>query len=313
MRVQEPDGAPAVAEPRRFLLVANPSSGTNEDRALIDRAGQTLNDVETALISPTLDLRGAIAAGVAKGRIVVAAGGDGTINAVAQHLVGTAGVLGVLPAGTLNHFARDLGVSDPDVAMKVLAEGVPRPVDVGTASGRHFLNNAVVGLYPEAVRERRRVQHRVGKWPGLALGWAKVLARARPLSGTVTADGDGRSLFAWTVFVANNRVSTTPGRFGERDRLDEGVLDLHVVLAKRGARGRYSLARRTIRPHPWGWGRRVRRQASSLRVELRKPRPCAVDGELQDPVRSWPVQIVPRSLNVLVPGPGSWTRQGTTE
>jgi diacylglycerol kinase family enzyme len=133
---------------------------------------------------------------------VVAAGGDGTSSTVAQHLVGTPGVLGVLPAGTLNHFARDIGVADHDVALGVLARGRPRAVDVGRAGDRHFLNNAVVGLYPEAVEERGRVQHRVGKWPGLALGWLEVLARAIPLTGTVRP----RS-FGWGRLVRRDAVS----------------------------------------------------------------------------------------------------------
>jgi len=293
----EPTSAPT---PRRFLLLANPSSGTDEDRALIRRARGTLGDVLDQPVGPGIGLGPAISAAVAEGRVVVAAGGDGTISAVAQHLVGTDGVLGVLPAGTLNHFARDLGVADHDVALRVLAEGRPRAVDVGRTGDRHFLNNAVIGMYPEAVQERGRVQHRVGKWPGLALGWAKVLLRARPLSGTIRADGDGRVLFAWTLFVANNRVDTSIGKVGERARLDQEVLDLHVMLAKPGPRGRYSLARRTFRPRPWGWGRHVRRDATSVTVDLRRARPFALDGELQPPARSLSLEVVPRALKVLV-------------
>jgi len=173
---------------------------------------------------------------------------------------------------------------------------------VGKAGHRHFLNNAVIGLYPEAVEERGRVQHRVGKWPGLALGWVKVLVRARHLSGTIEADGDARVQFAWTVVVMNNRIDTTIGRVGQRARLDVGVLDLHVVLAKPGPRGRYSLARGTLRPRPWGWGRRVRRDAVSVTVELRTARPFALDGELVPPARSLAIEVAPRALTVLVQG-----------
>ncbi len=150
---------------------------------------------------------------------------------------------------------------------------------MGKAGHRHFLNNAVIGLYPEAVEERGRVQHRVGKWPGLALGWVKVLVRARHLSGTIEADGDARVQFAWTVVVMNNRIDTTIGRVGQRARLDVGVLDLHVVLAKPGPRGRYSLARGTLRP-----------------------RPFALDGELVPPARSLAIEVAPRALTVLVQG-----------
>ncbi len=305
---------PTLADPRRFLILANPMSGRRgEARSLVERANRELEDVATTFLDPDVDLAAVVSTAVADGRILVAAGGDGTVNAVAHHLVGTPGVLGILPAGMLNHFARDLGLADTAVAFHTLARGRPAAVDAGLAGGHHFLNTVVVGLYPEAVQERRRAQQRIGKWPALAVGWLKVLLKARPLAGSIVADGDGRALLAWTVVAANNRFSTTPGRIGERDRLDEGVLDLHVVPGKRGVRGRYSLAKRTLRPRPWGWGRHVRRVATAVRLELEEPRPFTTDGELREPVDGLDVAILPRSLHVLVPASGNWTSAEATE
>src|SRR6266496_3487397 len=78
---------------------------------------------------------------------LVAAGGDGTVNAVVQHLVAR-GTLAVLPGGTLNHFARDLGVRNPERALEALERGEPRPVDLGRVDGKVFVNGVGLGLYP---------------------------------------------------------------------------------------------------------------------------------------------------------------------
>src|ERR671936_141041 len=99
---------------------------------------------------------------------IVAAGGDGTVNAVAAHLVGTETPLGVIPAGTLNHFARDVGVGrDVAHALRVLARGYTLPVDVARVNERLFLNNSSIGLYAHMVEIRRRYEARLGKWRAL--------------------------------------------------------------------------------------------------------------------------------------------------
>ena len=105
-----------------YLLIVNPSSGSGADD-LPAQAGRTLPDARTIELTAGLDLASAIREGLDEERVIVACGGDGTVNAVAQHLAGTDGVLGVLPGGTLNHFARDLGVREPQTALAVLAEG----------------------------------------------------------------------------------------------------------------------------------------------------------------------------------------------
>lgn len=87
--------------------------------------------------------------------IVVAGGGDGTINAVASVVVGSGTPFGVLPLGTLNHFAKDLNIPlELDAAIANVAQGVPHQVDVGEVNGRIFLNNSSLGLYPDIVRDR---------------------------------------------------------------------------------------------------------------------------------------------------------------
>src|SRR5512141_2280718 len=113
-------------------------------------------------------VRDAIAAGV---QTVVAGGGDGTINEVASLLVGTKLTLGVLPLGTLNHFAKDLGVPlDLEGAVRTVVQGRVAEVDVGEVNGRVFVNNSGLGIYPQIVAEREAEQERrgTGKWAAFA-------------------------------------------------------------------------------------------------------------------------------------------------
>ena len=94
-------------------------------------------------------------------RTIVAAGGDGTVNAVASALVGTQSALGVIPLGTLNHFAKDAGIPlDLDAAVDTVINGTTKLVDVGELNGHIFINNSSIGLYPAIVQERSEHQRR---------------------------------------------------------------------------------------------------------------------------------------------------------
>ncbi|MGJ7918392.1 diacylglycerol/lipid kinase family protein [Massilia sp. LXY-6] len=164
--------------------------------------------------------------------LVVAGGGDGTINAVASVMADSGVRFGVLPLGTLNHFAKDLGIPlDLDDAVRNLAGGVPRKVDVGEVNGRIFLNNSSLGLYPDIVRDREKQQRRLGrgKWP--AALWASVAALRRYpfLSVRLTVRGETLARRTPFVFIGNNRYIMEGLAIGERERLDDGVLSLYVA------------------------------------------------------------------------------------
>jgi diacylglycerol kinase family enzyme len=287
----------------RWLMVLNPSAGAEEADAIAERADRELGDVRTIRLGEGTDLAGEIEAAVGEGRVVVAAGGDGTVNAVVQHVAGTGATLGVIPAGTLNHFARDLGAERIDDAFAALEEGHTADVDVGRAGTRYFVNNATLGLYPEVLREREGDEDRLGKWLALVPAAFRVLRRARPLEGTVSADGRPRALFAWILFVGNNRVAFAPGRIGERARLDEGVLDVRVMLAgRRAALSRASAAWAVFAAHSWRRQRVLGTGAGTLDVDLHgSRRPIAFDGETGDPISSLHVEIVPGALRVIRP------------
>ncbi|MHA4870537.1 diacylglycerol/lipid kinase family protein [Duganella sp. PWIR1] len=163
--------------------------------------------------------------------VVVAGGGDGTINAVASVLVDTPTRLGVLPLGTLNHFAKDLKIPlDLDQAVANAVHGVPAQVDVGEVNGRIFLNNSSLGIYPDLVRDREQQQRHLGrgKWP--AFGWAlfTVLRRFPFLSVRLKINDDEHLRRTPFVFIGNNEYLQGL-TLGARERLDSGQLCLYVA------------------------------------------------------------------------------------
>ena len=163
--------------------------------------------------------------------IVVAAGGDGTVNGVASGLFGTPAMLGVLPLGTLNHFAKDLHIP-LDLEMAVATIAAPRVVsiDVGQVNDRVFLNNSSIGIYPSIIEARdalRRLGHR--KWPAFALATFRVLRRYRGVNVRI-GTGDRQSVWRTPfVLVGNNEYELDGIRLGSRARLDGGRLFTYLA------------------------------------------------------------------------------------
>jgi diacylglycerol kinase family enzyme len=232
---------------------------------------------------------------------VVAAGGDGTVSAVAGALAGTGARLGVLPLGTLNHFARDLGIpADLDEAVRVLAAGLVRRVDVGEVNGRRFVNNSSIGLYPRVVRRRRRLRALLGKWLALVLGGLQVLWRFPRLALRLQAAGVDAPVVTPFLFVANNRYEPDLRAGGRREALDRGAL--HLYVARTGKRR--ALLRIALR---WMAGRGrdedvAELSAREVSVDSRRHAlDVAADGEvvrLRPPLR---YVIHPGALAVLAP------------
>jgi len=164
-------------------------------------------------------------------QIVVAGGGDGTINAVASALAGTDKTLGVLPVGTLNHFAKDLGIPlDLEGAVRTIGEGYTTRVDVGEVNGRIFLNNSGLGLYPSIVNQRekrQRLGH--GKWPAFLAASLTVLRRYPFLQVRLNME---EQLFAGHtpfVFIGNNEYQMERLNIGTRKSLTSGQLCLYMT------------------------------------------------------------------------------------
>ncbi|MGI5862582.1 MAG: diacylglycerol/lipid kinase family protein [Myxococcales bacterium] len=233
---------------------------------------------------------------------VVVGGGDGSVGCVAGALADQDKALGVLPLGTLNHFARDLGMpSTLDAAVRAIARGTVRRVDVGEVNGRVFVNNSSIGLYPHALklREERRARGR-NKWIALAAASAGVFLRY-PLT-RVRLSTEGRSFSRTTpfVFVGNNRYDFTL-LMPRRASLEEGLLYVYVaghhsragilLLAQRALAGRLEQARDL-------------ELFTVCEVMVEPSRPwvqVALDGEavaMKSPLR---YRIRPQALRVIVP------------
>ena len=310
-----PDGPPLTQDGRigtRVTVIINAGSGDSDKEAdarrieahFAGRAGFALRRVPPGG-DPASEARQAVAE---RAGIVVAAGGDGTVSAVAAAVAGGASRLGVLPLGTFNYFARGLGIpEDLDEALAVLDGGATRRVAVGAVNGAVFLNNASLGLYPHILRERESVYRRWGR-SRLAAYWSVLRALfdlGRPLSLTVRIDGEVRRFLTPLVFVANNPYQLELMGLEGADVVAEGRLAVFVApdcsrlgMALRALR----LALGRAAPHDdfeLFSGREVT-------VEARRAhRQVALDGERRRMSPPFRFQRRARALEVLVPaGPG---------
>jgi len=167
-------------------------------------------------------------------KIFGVAGGDGTVNAVASCLVNTGIPLVVVPFGTLNHFARDLGVpANPAEALGLFDEPAADEIkiDVGEVNGYYFLNNSSIGIYPRLVKQRENYEARLGKWFAYLLAGWNILRRPNLWHVKLEVNGQKQDLKVGLLFFSNNRMNMTPLRAGHRARLDDQIFDVYLVKA----------------------------------------------------------------------------------
>lgn len=167
---------------------------------------------------------------------LVVGGGDGTLSRIAGLLVGREAALGVLPLGTFNHFARDLGIPLAlEEALPLALAGPAQRFDVGEVNGRVFLNNSSLGLYPLIVR--LRAQH-PARWPAkwIVAAWATLseIRRHREIAVRLNLDGEVKVRRTPIVFIGNNEYRAEGLELGTRPSLQGGKLAIYVVQA--GAR-----------------------------------------------------------------------------
>jgi len=171
-------------------------------------------------------------AGAARAGRVIVAGGDGTMACAAQALGDGGAELALLPLGTLNHLARDLGIPDDlNAAASLAATGTAVAIDVGEVNGRRFVNNASIGLYPFMVRQRDGVRKRK-HWPKwlatIPAAWA-ALARLPHHRLRIDLGTGERDLVTPMLFVGNNRYTLEGGEIGSRARLTDGLLSVYAL------------------------------------------------------------------------------------
>jgi len=294
----------------RAVVIGNASAGRGATAAWRDIEARLAAHGVLARVELVRDGHG-IAAAVdralaQRASLVVAAGGDGTVSAVASRLVGTGTPLGVLPVGTLNHFAKDLGLPlEPEAAVEVLAAGHSVAVDVGEVNGRIFVNNSSIGLYPRIVldRERQRREARRGKWTALLRACLHAALRYPVLQAEVEVSGQRLERRSPFVFIGNNRYHVEGFDIGQRTSLRGGLLSLYLARDS----GRFNI----VRLAALALVGRLRQaddfealDAGSFVITTRRKRlHVALDGEvavLQAPLR---YRVRAGALQVLVPAP----------
>lgn len=248
--------------------------------------------------------RAAVAAGA---DVIVAGGGDGSVNAVASAISGSKAAFGVLPLGTLNHFAKDLNI--PLVledAIRNIAEGQRLAIDTGEVNGVLFINNSSLGLYPDIVRDRQRQQSRLGrsKWPAFMRAVMAALHRYPFLDVRIRVGDTEHRRRTPFLFIGNNEYLTDGLRIGQRDSLTDGKLSLYVCH-RTSRLGLLRLALQAL----FGHVRQARDfdvfDASDIEINTHHHRAkrlrVATDGEvavMQTPLR---YRLHPASLHVIVP------------
>ena len=235
---------------------------------------------------------------------IIVGGGDGSVGAAAQALAGANAALGILPLGTLNHFARDLGIPfELDRAAALIADGHVRAVDVAEVNGRVFVNNSAIGLYPLMVVDRDSQQHRLGRSKRLAMLVAslRTLWRFHDHRLTLTSE-EGRSVVDTPLlFVGNNDYSLALPAAGRREALDDGKL-CALVMRKKGVASFLAATFRALigRARPDDM---VRMDAvTRLRVDSsRHVLTISVDGETCRPSPPLDYRIRSSALRVIAP------------
>ncbi|MEU2158354.1 phosphatase PAP2 family protein [Streptomyces sp. NPDC019396] len=253
--------APALPEGKGLTVVVNPSSGAQPQ--LIDPVRQLRTALPQARVvvyepeaGPLPDVLAEAAKSAAEsGGALGVCGGDGTVNAAAECALRFDVPLAVLPGGTFNHFAADLGADTIPVACAAVEAGSAVRADVGRvraatgADGRfpehrtvgpdaqephYFLNTFSIGVYPELVRIREHWSPRVGGPPAAVIAVLQVLRTTRPLRAKV----NGRARSIWLLFAGNGAYRSLGMAPARRHDLSDGLLDVRIAHGGRFARTR---------------------------------------------------------------------------
>ena len=292
--------------PVKVIITAGAGPGDNHEAAerlaAVFKKSEMDADISIAESGAEVDR---LAREAARGpfKIVVAAGGDGTISSVTSAIIDTDKILGVLPLGTLNHFAQDLGIPlELEAAAQTIVDGFTTEIDVAAVNDRIFLNNSSLGLYPIIVRERqKRERLGFGKWP--AFFWATIQAFRRYPLLDVRLRVNGELLDRRTpfVFVGNNEYAMDLLNIGLRERLDKGVLSIYITH-RTGRLRLIGLALRAVFGRLQNDKDFLALRSSEVKIQSAHKRlRVALDGEITVMEPPLEYRVRPRTLRVIVP------------
>jgi diacylglycerol kinase family enzyme len=292
-------GGISVIVNARSGKAARPEAG-DELQALFARHGAS---VRLERVPHPLDITARARQAASRGDLLVAAGGDGTVGTVAAVAVETGATLGVLPLGTLNHFAKDLGIpQDLEQAVGGIVTGTPRAVDVAEVNGRIFINNSSVGIYPRMVWERDAEQHRGRrKWTASAVAVLRTWRRYRMVTARLGIDGKETVVRTPFVFVGNNEYKAEGFELGGRTTLDGGRLS--VFLAPECGRFEFlTLPLRALLKRLDGGAPFAGFRAGAVTVDVPNRRvSVALDGEVAMMRSPLVYRVRPGALRVIAP------------
>jgi diacylglycerol kinase family enzyme len=287
-------------------ILLNTSAGVQSSHGLLPRLLKDHGiDAKIVILSKGADITAVAKQLIQSGRrTLVAAGGDGTVSGVAAAVVGTEATLGVLPLGTLNHFAKDLKLPlDLEGAVHNLKTGTVRMVDVAEVNGRTFVNNSGLGLYPSMVTQRERLR-RLGqrKWIAFFHAAVATFRRFPFLAVRLAARGQVQEIRTPFVFVGNNIYKMEGIDLGSRDSLTEGVLCLGVAQYRIGRWGLVRLAFRALFGRLRGERDFTVLTADEVLIASRHKRlPVSLDGEVALLETPLVYRTRPQALRVIAP------------
>lgn len=290
----------------RIQFVINPSAGQGKYERIIHAIRKTLSDSNVQYDIKVLEYKGeatTIARQAANTHdIVVAVGGDGTVNEVFNGLVGTQTVFGIIPAGTGNGFARELGLPlEPAKACRVLVEGNVKRMDVGMVNGRYFLGTAGIGF--DAMISKlagERLGRLRGMWLYFVAG-ALVFYKYTPQLMDVNIDAEKLETTPLLIAVANTARYGGMALIAPDAKPDDGLLDVCIIRKMGIFRLLWHLPKLFT-------GKHVKLpdvsmyKCKSITINASEPIPVHVDGEAIDSCSRVEFTLLPKAIKMLVPG-----------
>jgi diacylglycerol kinase family enzyme len=291
---------------RKVAVVINKAAGSVAGRNLSSTLADSFqaHGQPVRILTPDrADLSAVVHSLINEGfNLIVAGGGDGTVSSIAREVVGSEATLGVLPLGTLNHFARDLGVPlNIDEAVALICSGQTQRVKVASVNDHIFINNSSLGFYPEQVRLRKKWKSKIGTWPAMIAASIVVFTRFPYLHVIAEFEGQRVSARCPMLLVSNNEYEFEPGNFTQRDRLDKGLLGLYLLREE----SRTGLLRVALRSLVFSLEEAENFEshtASRINVFIRRRRVrVALDGEVHKLTPPLRYQSVSGGLSVIAP------------
>jgi diacylglycerol kinase family enzyme/membrane-associated phospholipid phosphatase len=280
-----------------LALVINPDAGPQLGQAALEEMRRRLPRARIVEIGEGEELDAVLGHAAETCAVLGIFGGDGSALQAAEAALAAGRPLLVLPGGTLNHLARDLGIESTDDALEALERGQAVEIEVATIDGRPFLNSASFGMTTRMIDARERLERKLGRWPAQAAALLGALSRASPQP--ILIDRNETSL--WMGFIGNCRYKPEGFAPSWRPRLDDGLLDIRLIEATgRWSRLRVALAvltGRLSRCRPYR-----RWEAPALEVGSRNdPLRLARDGNTFNGSPSFRVEKLRQRLTVYTP------------